>query len=710
MNAPTPNLASPELYINRELSQLEFNRRVLEMAKDDDVPLLERLSFLCIANANLDEFFEIRVAGLIHQQAFGAAQRGPENLSPAEQLRAISQVAHELLDEQYRVLNELLLPRLDVEGIRFIPRDNWNQKQSQWLRHYFTHDLVPILEPRGARSGASVSEGAEQGPQLHGDARRQRCVRSRERQSRRAGAAIVAASGAIARVGCAGAVRLRVPVVDRARKRRRSVSRHEGDRVVISFESRATATCSSTKKKSTICCARSKANCRRAVSATKCGWKSRTTRRAEIIASLMAEFGLTENDIYLCRGPVNLNRLSALPDLVDRPDLKFPGFIPGFAGAVERDQRSVRGDPQRRSAAASSVSDVYAGGRFPAAGGGRSRRVVDPANAVSNRLRFHRSEVVGRCGQRRQRRARRHRTARALRRTGEHRTRQPVAGRGRTGGLRRGAPQDAREDEHGDPPRRPCVAPLRSSRHRQLSRENRARVYRLRTLHVRQGHRRRRAEGLPATHRDGSTRAPEETAAVTVHAASVGARPDCARSGAGVERPSRARDGEDECADRSTSDSGAVSRIASRREDRPDRPRHVCAASRRARHLRQHSGAFDRGPLPRTLARLLLRKRRRAEGVSVECRLDGAQFLQPCRNGVPDRRQTDDPTRDRRNVRPVQRRQLSGVGAAIGRSLQTSARGFGKTPQRAGFVAAVLAESAAPVLRSQGRWTSIGSR
>ena len=130
MNAPTPNLASPELYINRELSQLEFNRRVLELAKDDDVPLLERLSFLCIANANLDEFFEIRVAGLIHQQAFGVAQRGPDNCRRREQLRAIAQVAHELLDEQYRVLNELLLPRLDVEGIRFIPRDRWNPKQT----------------------------------------------------------------------------------------------------------------------------------------------------------------------------------------------------------------------------------------------------------------------------------------------------------------------------------------------------------------------------------------------------------------------------------------------------------------------------------------------------------------------------------------------------------------------------------------------------
>ena len=71
------NLQSPDLYINRELSVLEFNRRVLEQAKDDRVPLLERLRFLCIAGSNLDEFFEIRVSGLKQMQAVGATQRGP---------------------------------------------------------------------------------------------------------------------------------------------------------------------------------------------------------------------------------------------------------------------------------------------------------------------------------------------------------------------------------------------------------------------------------------------------------------------------------------------------------------------------------------------------------------------------------------------------------------------------------------------------------
>ena len=97
------NLAGPDLFINRELSQLEFNRRVLEQAKSDDVPLLERLRFLCISGSNLDEFFEIRVSGLKQQEALGATQRGPDNLSPTEQLKRIATLAHELVDEQYRV-------------------------------------------------------------------------------------------------------------------------------------------------------------------------------------------------------------------------------------------------------------------------------------------------------------------------------------------------------------------------------------------------------------------------------------------------------------------------------------------------------------------------------------------------------------------------------------------------------------------------------
>lgn len=106
------NLKLPELYINRELSLLEFNRRVLEQAKDEHTPLLERLRFLCIASTNLDEFFEIRVAGLNQQVKYGSVQTAADNLTPLEALKKISETVHELVDEQYKMLNDVLIPEL----------------------------------------------------------------------------------------------------------------------------------------------------------------------------------------------------------------------------------------------------------------------------------------------------------------------------------------------------------------------------------------------------------------------------------------------------------------------------------------------------------------------------------------------------------------------------------------------------------------------
>lgn len=90
-------LQAADLFLNRELSLLEFNRRVLEQARDERVPLLERLKFLCISSSNLDEFFEIRVAGLQQLAELNPSQRGPDGLTPAENLAAISQRAHALV-------------------------------------------------------------------------------------------------------------------------------------------------------------------------------------------------------------------------------------------------------------------------------------------------------------------------------------------------------------------------------------------------------------------------------------------------------------------------------------------------------------------------------------------------------------------------------------------------------------------------------------
>ena len=106
----TINLRLADYYINRELSQLAFNVRVLDQAKDTAVPLLERLKFLCISSTNLDEFFEIRVSGLKHRLQASAAPLGPDNLGSAEVLRTITEQARMLVDEQYRVLNDEIIP------------------------------------------------------------------------------------------------------------------------------------------------------------------------------------------------------------------------------------------------------------------------------------------------------------------------------------------------------------------------------------------------------------------------------------------------------------------------------------------------------------------------------------------------------------------------------------------------------------------------
>src|SRR5690348_9796625 len=117
-----PDFKAPQHYINRELSFLEFNQRVLAQAFDDSVPLLERLRFLCISSSNLDEFFEIRVAGLKQLTELGGNQLAPDALSIPEQLAAIHDRATRLVAEQYRCLNELLLPALAREGAPLLER------------------------------------------------------------------------------------------------------------------------------------------------------------------------------------------------------------------------------------------------------------------------------------------------------------------------------------------------------------------------------------------------------------------------------------------------------------------------------------------------------------------------------------------------------------------------------------------------------------
>lgn len=144
-----PNLDDSSLYIHRELSQLQFNIRVLEQALDESYPLLERLKFLLIFSSNLDEFFEIRVAGLKKQITFAREQAGADGLQPHQALARISELVHGHVDRQYAILNDILLPELEKHQIRFIRRRYWTTKLKTWVRRYFRDEIAPIITPIG---------------------------------------------------------------------------------------------------------------------------------------------------------------------------------------------------------------------------------------------------------------------------------------------------------------------------------------------------------------------------------------------------------------------------------------------------------------------------------------------------------------------------------------------------------------------------------
>lgn len=137
----------PAHFSNPWLGLINFNARVLAQAEDPEVPLLERLKFLCIFSTNMDEFFEVRVAGARQRAALGATDTGPDGMAPADVLKAISARAHELVGEQYRILNDRLIPELAEAGIRFLRRQVWTPGQRAWVESYFRRELMPILSP-----------------------------------------------------------------------------------------------------------------------------------------------------------------------------------------------------------------------------------------------------------------------------------------------------------------------------------------------------------------------------------------------------------------------------------------------------------------------------------------------------------------------------------------------------------------------------------
>ena len=323
------NLKNPDLYNNRELSLLEFNRRVLAMAEDPDVPLLERLQFMTITSGNLDEFFEIRIAGLKQQVAFASVQTGPDNLSPIDQLKRVSESAHQLIGDQYKILNEKLIPDLEAEGIRFLRRAVWKEKTSAWVRRYFTQEALPVLSPIGL-------DPAHPFPRiLNKSLNFIVSLEGKDAFGRNSGIAIVQAPRSLPRLiqvpeEIAGGVYDYVFLSS-------IIHAHVADlfpgmQVTGCYQFRVTRNgdlfVDDEEVDDLLRALEGQLPSRRYSEAMRL--EVADTCPPDIAQFLLLQFKLTADDLYQVEGPVNLKRLIHLYNMVDLPTLKYPGFTPGI--------------------------------------------------------------------------------------------------------------------------------------------------------------------------------------------------------------------------------------------------------------------------------------------------------------------------------------------------------------------------------------------
>jgi polyphosphate kinase len=324
-----PDLKAPSCYINRELSFLEFNHRVLALAFDDTLPLLERLKFLCISSGNLDEFFEIRVAGLKHLQELGKTQPSPDAMSIPEQLDGIHTRAQNLCAEQYRCLNEVLLPKLSHAGVSLQGRTAWTQKTRRWLEKYFANEIEPVLSPLGL-------DPARPFPRIQNKSLNFIVhLAGKDAFGRDSELAIVQAPRSLPRV-----VSLPddTPGQPRGFVLLTSIVQAFVPRLFPGIEVKGCYQFRVTRNSDLFVDEEEIDDLRRALEGELvhrrygAAVRLETARDCpkEMINFLLEQFALDDVDLYRMPGPVNLNRLSALYDLVQRPDLKYPPFTPGL--------------------------------------------------------------------------------------------------------------------------------------------------------------------------------------------------------------------------------------------------------------------------------------------------------------------------------------------------------------------------------------------
>jgi polyphosphate kinase len=317
-----------DLFFNRELSLLAFHKRVLLQAEDETVPLLERLRFLCISSTNLDEFFEVRVAGLLQKCEWGITEADSDLMTAREVLDRVNIEAHKLVDAQYSMLNDVLIPTLAKNKIRFVRRSNWNPKQAAWIKRYFNSRLLPLISPLGL-------DPAHPFPRIQNKSLNFIVsLEGKDAFGRNSGTAIVQAPRSLPRI-------IKLP---------NEYSRGPNDYVFLSsiihtyvgdlfpgmkptgcYQFRVTRNSElfvdDEEVDDLLRALQGQLPARRFADAVRLEVADNCT--PDMASFLLEKFGLHEDHLYQVNGPVNLNRLFAVCDLVNRPELKYPCFKQG---------------------------------------------------------------------------------------------------------------------------------------------------------------------------------------------------------------------------------------------------------------------------------------------------------------------------------------------------------------------------------------------
>jgi polyphosphate kinase len=328
------DLAAPQLYLSSELATLEFNFRVLAMASDVSVPVLERLRYLSIVANNLDEFFEVRVAMLKHHHAYGTSAPGPDGLTSGELLTRIRARALELVSAQFSIWQQHLIPQLAVQNVHVLTRKQWTPKQQRWLRGYFEHEVLPVLSPLGL-------DPSHPFPRILNKTLNIAVVlKGRDAFGHEGHMALVRAPRSLPRI-----IRLPAEVsgdgdhfVFLAELLQAFVDlMFPGFKVVGSYQFRVTRNSELIVEEAQV------ENLAHALSEELIGRGYARPVRLEIAddcpkaitAMLTHNFQLEDSDVYRCDGPVNIIRAALIYDMLDRPELKFARFNPQLPAALD---------------------------------------------------------------------------------------------------------------------------------------------------------------------------------------------------------------------------------------------------------------------------------------------------------------------------------------------------------------------------------------